>query len=96
VSKIDYFHLLDRVGRNYVALPIGANLSPFTAGEGIISLATVSHRSRSGKKTARSSVSRWTPEIRRERNGSLDQIGAVDRRLDDSHLMKYVDPVDRP
>jgi hypothetical protein len=76
-------------------VPDGANLSPFTAGEGVLSLASVSRGSRSGKKPARSSVSRWTPEIRRERNSSPDQIGSVDRRLDGSHLMKSVDPLDR-
>jgi hypothetical protein len=77
-------------------VPDGVNLSPFTAGEGVLSLASISRGSRSGKKPARSSVSRWTPDIRRESNGSLDQIGAVDHRLDGSHLMKSVDPVDRP
>jgi hypothetical protein len=77
-------------------VPDGANLSPFTAGEGVLSLASVSRGSRSGKKPARSSVLRWTPEIRRERNGSPDQIGDIDRILDGSHLMKFVDPVDRP
>jgi hypothetical protein len=77
-------------------VPNGANLSPFTAGEGVLSLASVSRGSRSGKKPARSSVSQWTPEIRREHNSSPDQIGAIDRRLDGSHLMKSVDPVDRP
>jgi hypothetical protein len=77
-------------------VPDGANLSPFTAGEGVLSLAFVSRGSRSGKKPARSSVLRWTPEIRRECNGSPDQIGDIDRILDGSHLMKFVDPVDRP
>jgi hypothetical protein len=77
-------------------VPDGANLSPFTAGEGVLSLAFVSRGSRSGKKPARSSILRWTLEIRRERNGSPDQIGDIDRILDGSHLMKFVDPVDRP
>jgi hypothetical protein len=77
-------------------VPDGANLSPFTAGEGVLSVASVSRGSRSGKKPVRSSVSRWTPKIRRERNGLPDQIGVVDRRLDGSHLMKSVDPMDQP
>jgi hypothetical protein len=77
-------------------VPDGANLSPFTAGEGVLSLAFVSRGSRSGKKPARSSILRWTPEIRRERSGSPDQIGDIDHILDGSHLMKFVDPVDRP
>jgi hypothetical protein len=76
-------------------VPDGANLSPFTAGEGVLSLAFVSRGSRSGKKPARSSVSQWTPKIRRERNGSPDQIGVVDRHLDGLHLTKSMDPVDR-
>jgi hypothetical protein len=77
-------------------VPDGANLSPFTAGEGVLSLASDSRGSRSGKKPARSSISRWMPEIRRERNGSPDQIRTIDRRLDGSHLIKSMDPVDRP
>jgi hypothetical protein len=77
-------------------VPDGANLSPFTAGEGVLSLASVSRGSRSGKKPVRSSISRWMPEIRRERNGSPDQIRTIDRRLDGSHLIKSLDPVDRP
>jgi hypothetical protein len=77
-------------------VPDGVNLSPFTTGEGVLSPASISRGSRLGKKPARSTVSRWMPEIRRERNGSPDQIGAVDRRLDGSHLMKSMDPVHRP
>jgi hypothetical protein len=71
-------------------VPDGANLSPFTTGEGVLSLASVS----CGTDRGRSQRAR--PEIRREGNGSPDQIGTVDHRLDGSHLMKSVDPVDRP